>query len=262
MNFTKVKYERRGYGAWIILDDPDNLNAISPELIAECGAALTMAEADTDIRAIVLTGTGRAFCAGANLKQRASELAGSADVVFSQFLLPLKQLLRRYRESPKPIIAAVNGICMAGGMETILCCDLVVAAESAVLGDQHATFGLLPAVGGAQGLLRNVGMMRAKEMMFTGGRYSAEQLMDWGIVNEVAPTDKLEEVVQKYVDNLAERSPSGIARMKQMINDEVEMPWDVATKYELALLGGHFATGDPTEGLQAFIEKRKPDFRS
>jgi len=261
MTYSAIKYERRGCAGWIIYNDPDNMNAITPTQIAEVGQALTEAERDAQVRAVVLTGTGRAFCAGANLKRNNQMLSEDADMVVREFLQPLKLLLRRLRESPKPIIAAINGYCMAGGMETLLCCDLVVAAEEAVLGDQHATFGLLPAVGGAQGLVRSLGMGRAKEMMFMGGRYTAQQLCDWGLVNKVVPLAELHSAAQAYAEHLGERSPAGLSRMKQMANDEVEMPWDAATRYELAITFGHFFTGDVQEGMQAFIEKRKPKFR-
>jgi len=261
-NYSLIRYERRGAGAWIIYDDPDNLNALSPALIAEVGEALTVAERDPEAKAIVLTGAGRAFCAGANLKGVSTLLADGEQRVVNEFLIPLKLLLRRLRETRKPVIAAVNGFCMAGGMETLLCCDLVVAAEGAAMGDQHATFGLLPAVGGAQGLIRTLGMMRAKEMMFTGGRYTAEQLHEWGLVNKVVPAAQLHDAVQYFVDQLAQRSPSGLACMKQMANDEADMPWDIATRYELALTFGHLYSGDVQEGTQAFAEKRKPAFKT
>ena len=261
MSFSAIKYERRGCAGWIIYNDPDNMNAITPTQIAEVGEALTEAERDAQVRVVVLTGSGRAFCAGANLKRNNQMLSVDAEMVVREFLQPLKLLLRRLRESPKPIIAAVNGFCMAGGMETLLCCDLVVAAEEAVLGDQHATFGLLPAVGGAQGLVRTLGMARAKEMMFMGGRYTARQLYDWGLVNKVVPLAELHSATQALAEHLGERSAAGLARMKQMANDEPEIPWDAATRYELALTIGHFSTGDVQEGMQAFIEKRKPKFR-
>ncbi|MFT3755675.1 MAG: enoyl-CoA hydratase/isomerase family protein [Pseudoxanthomonas sp.] len=260
MSLERVKYERRGAGAWIIYNDPDNMNAISLELIADIGEALTLAEDDPQVRAIVLTGSGKAFCAGANLRMANDLLAQSPEILARKFLMPLKQLLRRVRECPKPVIAAVNGVCMAGGMETILCCDMVVAVEGALMGDQHATFGLLPAVGGAQGLIRTVGMLRAKEMLFTGGRYSAEELHQWGLVNKVVPVAELDSTVSALVEHLAQRSPAGLARMKQMANDESDMSWDVATRYEQALVLGHLFGGDVAEGLNAFAEKRKPVF--
>ena len=116
-------------------------------------------------------------------------------------------------------------------------------------------------MGGAQGLVRTLGMMRAKEMMFTGGRYTAQELHQWGLVNKVVPAAELERATQELAEHLAQRSHAGLARMKQMANDEAEMPWDAATRYELALTVGHFGNGDVQEGMQAFAEKRKPKFR-
>lgn len=261
MTSSLIRYERHGCGAWIIFDDPENLNAISPALIAQVGDALAHADADAEVRAIVLSGSGRAFCGGANLKVIKELLSDDVERVVEEFLMPLKTLLRRLRESPKPVVAAVNGICMAGGMETILCCDFIIAAEGAVMGDQHATYGLLPAVGGAQGLIRSVGMMRAKEMLLTGGRYTAEQLHAWGLINKVVPHAELRQATQEAVEHLGQRSRRGLARMKQMVNDEAEMPWEAATRYELSLVFSHLFLGDPQEGLAAFSEKRKPSFR-
>lgn len=255
-----VTFERKGPAAWIAFNDPDNLNALSPALIAASVAALAEAERDPDVRAIVLTGTGRAFSAGANLREISGLFADGPEAVSREFLEPLKQFLRAVRESRKPVIAAVNGICMAGGMETILCCDMVVAAESAVIGDQHAVFGLLPAIGGAQGLIRTVGLMRAKEMLMTGGRYSAAQLQEWGLVNRVVPDGQLAGEVQKLAETLAQRSPGGLARMKQMANEEADMTWEQATRFELALIVGHLHGRDVGEGLAAFTEKRAPQF--
>lgn len=256
-----ITYERRGAGGWIILDNPDEMNAISPAWIAGIHEGLDRAEADGEVRAIVLTGKGKAFCAGADLKLNLAYLQEGPPTVVRRFLKPLTRLLGRIRSYPKPVIAAVNGYCLAGGLETVLCCDLVIASENAVLGDQHAIYGLLPAVAGAQSLGRIVGPMRAKEIMFSGDRYSARQMLDWGLVNKVVPHAELETEVQALVNRLAERSPEGLRRMKQMVNDEFEMPWEAATRYELSLAEAHLGGPDVQEGLQAFSQKRKPRFR-
>lgn len=253
--------EARGHSSWITLNDPDNLNTLTPELIAAVSAAVQQAEDDPNVRVLVLTGAGRAFCAGANLKRITGLIELGVDAVVGEFLQPLKLLARQLRDCPKPIIAAVNGICMAGGLETILCCDLVVAADDAVIGDQHSIFGLLPAIGGAQGLLRNVGAMRAKEMLFTGGRFTPHQLLDWGLVNKVVPRADLDDTVQALADTLGERSPAGLARMKQMVNEQGDMSWDAAARYDLSLVTSHLFGGDLNRGLQAFVQKQKPEFQ-
>lgn len=255
-----VLYERRGAGGWIILNRPQEMNAISPSWIAEVGRVLTLAEEDHDVRAIVITGRGKAFCAGADLKANLAFLEKGSATIVQRFLQPLSDLLRRMRNCPKPVIAAVNGYCMAGGLETALCCDLIIAAESAFFGDQHSIYGLLPAIGGAQGLGRNLGPMRAKEIMFMGDRYSAQQFYDWGLVNKVVATANLEKETEAMVERLAERSPAGLRRMKQMVNDEFEMHWESAARYELSLTEAHLGGRDVREGLEAFVQKRKPRF--
>jgi enoyl-CoA hydratase/carnithine racemase len=209
---------------------------------------------------VVLTGTGNAFCAGADLKFVRS-LEGDATATVERFLQPLSNLLRRLRQFRRPVIAAVNGHCVAGGLETVLCCDLVVAAEDgAVFSDGHSRFGLLPAVGGALGLARAVGPFKAKEMLFTAGRYSAQEMAAAGLVNRVVPDSDLHKATEDLVAELAERSPLGLRRMKEMVNDGLDMTWELAARYELTVSGRHLTSGVPDEGMRAFIERRPPRF--
>lgn len=257
--FRTLRYERRGAGAWLIMTRPEEMNAISPALIEDIGAALSHAEADDTVRALVLTGTGNAFCAGADLKFTSS-LDGDTTAIVNRVLQPLSDLIRRIRAFRAPVIAAVNGHCVAGGLETVLCCDLVVAAENAVFCDGHSRYGLLPAVGGALGLARAVGPFKAKEMLFTGGRYSARQMEAAGLVGRVVPDEDLHKATEELVAELAERSPLGLRRMKEMVNDGMETPWDVAARHELTVAERHFASGVPAEGMQAFTERRRPVF--
>jgi enoyl-CoA hydratase/carnithine racemase len=239
---------------------PEEMNAISPALIGDISAALSEAETDERVRVVVLTGTGNAFCAGADLKFVRS-LNGDATAIVNQFLQPLSDLLRRLRQFRKPVIAAVNGHCVAGGLETVLCCDLVVAAQDgAVFCDGHSRYGLLPAVGGALGLARAVGPFKAKEMLFTGGRYTAGQMEAAGLVNRVVPDAELQAATDELVSELAQRSPLGLRRMKEMVNDGLELPWDVAARYELTVAERHLHSDVPNEGLLAFAERRAPRF--
>ncbi len=261
MDYRDIVFERRGAGAWIVFNRPERMNPITPELIREMDSALSEAEADPDVRAVVVTGTGNAFCAGAELKNAKSLVEGGSSGIVDDFLVPVSLLLRRLRAFPKPVIAAVNGYCMAGGLETVLCCDLVVAAESAVFSDAHARYGLLPAVGGAQGLARTVGPFKAKEMLFTADRFTARDMLAAGLVNRVVPDAELQRATQALVDTLAARSPAGLRRMKQMVNDGIEVPWDVAARLELLMAEVHTRSDDVREGLAAFAEKRQPKFR-
>ena len=261
MNFSEIAYECRGRGACIRLARPKALNTLTPTMVRECNAALDQALADPNVIAIVLTGTGRAFCAGADLKflndlpedQRTSSTAA--------FLESVLQLMLRLEKLPKPVICAVNGLATGGGMELLLCCDLVVAAKSARLGDGHANFGLLPGGGASARLPRKIGPTRAKYLLFTGELVPASDLVEAGLVNEIAEDVELDGAVDLLVDKLSNKSPLGLSRMKTLVDDGLEQPKEVALRAELVAGGLHAHSFDMQEGIAAFNEKRTPQFR-
>lgn len=262
MNYQTLLFEIKDAGAWVTFNRPEAMNALTVAFIEEMTQVIAEVKANPQVRALVLTGSGRAFCAGADLKASLAlkEKEGPM-ATFNHFLVPLQEMLRELRRMPKPVIAAVNGFCMAGGLETALVCDLIIAAESAKFSDAHARFGLLPAIGGAQGLARALGPFKAKEMLFTADHFPAEVMRQAGLVNRVVPDGQLHSATEALVAQLAQRSPAGLARMKQMVNDEIEMPWEHAARYELSINGNHLATSkDLMEGLRAFSQKRQPDF--
>ncbi|HEY0936267.1 MAG TPA: enoyl-CoA hydratase/isomerase family protein, partial [Trebonia sp.] len=159
-----VRYRRPGAGGWLTLNRPARRNALTPQLIRDFHRALDACDADPAVRAVVITGAGDAFCAGADLdyfNARLDEPGGCARFT-AELLDPLWSLLRRLRDSPRPVIAAVNGACFAGGIELLVTCDLVIAAETAVFCDAHSLRGLAPALGGAAGLVAAVGAPRAR----------------------------------------------------------------------------------------------------
>jgi enoyl-CoA hydratase len=261
MRFTDIEYEVRGSGAWIRLNRPDALNTLSPNLVDEFGLALDHAHDDTQVVAIVITGTGRAFCAGADLKflgdlpedQRASGTAA--------FLEKTLELMLRIEKFSKPVICAVNGISTGGGTEMLLCCDLVIASKSAKIGDGHGNFGLLPGGGASARLPRKVGVTRAKYLLFTAELLPATDHLASGLINEVAEDDDLVAAVDRLVAKLATKSPLALYRTKVLVDDGMEQPKDIALRFELMAGALHATSFDMQEGVSAFNEKRKPIFQ-
>ncbi len=258
MTYRNLLYERRGQGLWITLNRPDALNALDPDTSRELGQALSVAEEDKEVRALVLTGKGRAFCAGADLKfVNGARKEEGGHAMFS-FVADLMGVMNQLEAFPKPVIAAVNGLALAGGLELVLCCDLVIAAESAKLGDAHANFGLIPGGGGSIRLPRKIGPTRAKYLLFTGEFLPASELLSTGLVNQVVPDDQLESAVQAVVEKMASKSPLGLKRMKALVNDGWDQPLDSALRLEVLALEAHWHSRDIREGLAAFNEKRTP----
>lgn len=259
-NVGDVAYEIRGPAAWIRLDRPDAMNSLSPEVIAGLDDALGRARTDDDVRVVVVTGTGRAFCAGADLKAIRSMSEDDPARNTLAFLKDAGKVFDGLEAFPKPSIAAVNGLALAGGLELVLCCDLVIAAESAKLGDAHANFGLIPGGGGSIRLPRKVGPTMAKYLLFTGEFLPAADLVASGLVNEVIPDEQLTERVDRLVEVIASKSPLGLNRMKQLVNDGLDQPVATGVRLELLASEAHASSLDVAEGLAAFQEKRPPRF--
>jgi enoyl-CoA hydratase/carnithine racemase len=253
-----VLVEVRGHAVWITLNRPTALNAITPNMVAGITSALTLAE-DPVIKAVVLMGTGRAFCAGADLKYVNSATQGDAPAA-TRFLDSVLDMMARLETCPRPVIAAVNGLALAGGLELVLCCDLVIAARSAKLGDAHANFGLLPGGGSSVRLPRKIGPTRAKYLLFTGDFVPADDLVACGLVNEVVDDAELAAAVERLVAKLGSKSSLVLRRMKALVADGLEQPKDVALRFELLASELHAQSHDMKEGLAAFEQKRKPSF--
>lgn len=268
----QVLSERRADALWITLNRPDAMNAITPALIGGIAQALDLAQVCDDVRAVVLTGAGRAFCCGVDLKSVPLPVPPGADEpaalrgdarsdAFQRFLEDLGMLLTRLERFPKPVLAAVNGLALAGGLELVLCCDIVLAARSARFGDAHAKFGLLPGGGGSVRLPRKIGVNRALHMMFSGAHESAASMQLAGLVNEVVDAAQLEAAVQDLVTVLARKSPLGLRRMKALVHEGLEQPAAAALRQELLVSAMHAHSHDMREGLAAFQQgKREPRF--
>lgn len=260
MSYSCILYETRDRAAWITLNRPDHLNAVNDVLADELCAAVAVAESDDDIRVVVLTGAGRAFCAGADLKHVRGVLGSGDPETVRRFMRWARNAFARVAQCEKPLIAAVNGIAAAGGCELILACDLVIAAESAQIGDAHANYGLLPGGGSAARLPRKIGPTRAKYLLYTGEFLPAATLRDWGLVNDVVPDGELMAAAEALAAKLTAKSPLVLRRMKTMVDDGLESTLDAALRLETTVWEGHATAEDFAEGLAAFTEKRTPNY--
>jgi enoyl-CoA hydratase len=226
----ELRYEKRAPAAWIRLDRPAALNSLTARMIADLQVALDEAESAPDVRVLVITGAGRAFCAGADLKDMASADGSGGAAAHMGFLRRVAAAFRRIETFPKPVIAAVNGYALAGGLELALCCDLIVATRSAQLGDAHANYGLIPGGGASVRLPRKIGVNRAKYLLYTGTYLPAQTLEEWGLVNQVVDDEALEGCVTELAELLAKKSPLGLARMKQLVEDGLAQPVESAVR--------------------------------
>lgn len=259
---TTVLVERRGAIASIRLNRPKALNALTIQMIDEFSATLLGLKSDKSLCAIILTGSERAFSAGADLKalEMREDGRGFASGPGS-FVERLNTFLCTLEEFPLPVIAAVRGWAMAGGLEIVLACDLVIAGESARFGDAHANYGLLPGGGSSVRLPRKVGEMRAREMMFTGDSFTAADMKLAGLVTKVVHDDKVETEAHTLADKLAQRSPAGLRRMKTLLLQSQEQPKPSALAAEQLQWALHASSDDLREGILAFREKRTPRFK-
>jgi enoyl-CoA hydratase/carnithine racemase len=242
----------------IILNRPDQLNAISPELLEDLDRACAAIEEDPRVRVATLTAAGRAFCAGADLRA-VRELAPDP-ARWRAFMRLWHRVFDRLEALPVPVIAGVHGLALAGGLELVLVADLVVADEAARLGDQHANFGLIAGGGGSQRLPRLLGARRAKELMLLGGWLSAAEAQAWGLVNRVAPAGTMGTVVEELAAALAVKSVSAARTVKTLVNRAFDLDLASGLEMERELAGAHMRGPDAAEGLRAFAEKRKPVF--
>ena len=251
-----VVRERRGHVEILRLNRPEAKNAISPEVSQTMAALLDDAEADPEVRAVVVTGTGDVFCAGADLKVVAQGRALEISQAKGNFAGLVK------RDFPKPLIAAVQGAALAGGFEIVLACDLVVAAEEARFGIPEVSRGLLAAAGGLIRLPKRIPMALALELAMTGDPISAQRAFELGLVNRLVPRDQVLDTAVALADRIGENSPVAVRMSRQLMKDAAETTESEGWKLTAAYGADVFASGDAIEGSTAFAEKRKPIWNS
>ncbi len=258
--FQTIIYEKKNGVATITLNRPEAMNAINRTMFMEIGQSLDDAEQDKSISVVVMKGAGRAFCAGVDLKFATEELKTLQDQQ-DLFRLGNQMALEKMEGLSKVVIAQVHGPCLAGGFEMMMAADLVVAAEDAKIGDQHINVGLFGGGGCVYRLSLLVGMRKAKELVLTGKRLSGTEAAALGLVNQAVPFDKLDSAVAALAAELSTKSPVALKLSKWYIN-RVSMV-NAGTSLELAIMYSLIdsTSEDKEEGMKAFLEKRKPNFK-
>jgi 2-(1,2-epoxy-1,2-dihydrophenyl)acetyl-CoA isomerase len=261
MNLETVTYETAGGVATITMDRPDALNALSRQLTTDLTAAITKAVAD-GARAVVVTGNGRAFCSGGDLREMKAmaETEGRLEAFLEGPLEALHELVRLIRETPVPFVAAVNGVCAGAGVNVALACDMVIAADDATFREAFVRVGLTPDCGGTFFLPRAIGEKRAAEMFMTGDAVNAPRAVEIGMINSVVPAADLMAEAGKLAEKFAAAPTGAIGRIKKMLNASAsnDLTTQLALEHECQIESAR--SNDFKEGLAAFFEKRPPNF--
>jgi enoyl-CoA hydratase len=255
MGYEYILVEKEGAVGIVTLNRPKVLNALNPALMKELAEALETLDGDPELRVIILTGGEENFAAGADIKEMVTR-----DAV--QMMQGVHgNAWQRIRKITKPMIAAVSGYALGGGCELVMCCDIVIASESAKFGQPEIKLGIIPGAGGTQRLPRVVGKHRAMEMVLLGNFIDATQAERWGLVNRVVPKGQVIAEAKKLAAELAKRPPLAVKMAKQAILHGLNVDLESGLVIESQCFNLLFATEDKTEGMKAFIEKREAHFK-
>jgi enoyl-CoA hydratase len=256
MNYETVIVSKEGMVGVITLNRPQALNALSTKMVGELISALDEFGKDDGIRSVVIAGNDRAFSAGADIKEMADMTA--VQMVMGEHFFPLWDKVGHY---PKPIVGALTGFALGGGLELAMSLDILIAAETAQLGQPEINIGVIPGGGGTQRLTRAVGKSKAMEMILTDKRIGAEEAKTLGLVSRVVPKEACVEEAKKVAAQIASKSPVAIKLAKMSINKAFEMGLSDGLDFERELFYMLFSSEDAKEGMHAFMDKRKPEFR-
>ena len=256
MAYETLIVEIEDYVALIRLNRPDALNALNTKLMQELAQAVTAADKNPAVRCMILTGSEKAFAAGADVKEMAGK--GFADVYGADLFGPEAEAINRAR---KPIIAAVSGYCLGGGCELAMMCDFILASDTAKFGQPEINLGICAGMGGTQRLTRAVGKAKAMDMNLTGRFMDAAEAERCGLVSRVYPAKSLMEEAMKAAQKIVEKSLLSVMAIKESVNRAQETSLREGLLFERRTFHALFATEDQTEGMAAFLEKRTPQFR-
>ncbi len=258
MEFKNIHVKREGAVAVVTIDREKALNALNAETIAELQQFFRSHWTDRELHCVVITGAGpKAFVAGADIKELSElDVRGATDTSMRGLYL-----MKSLENFPCPVIAALNGFALGGGCELALACDFRLASENAKLGQPEINLGIIPGYGGTQRLARLVGRGKAKELIFTGDMVDAKEAHRIGLVDEVYPADQLMDKAMEMANKIAAKGPIAMAAAKELINRGLDVNLSAGCDLEKVNFGTVLATADSKEGLKAFMEKRKPEFK-
>ncbi|NJM25631.1 MAG: enoyl-CoA hydratase [Bacteroidia bacterium] len=252
MEYIKVNDNHTTGVALIELNRPKELNALNLQLMGELRDTLQRLDKDDNVRVIIITGNEQAFAAGADIKQMADKSA------VDMLLIDQFSTWDQIRKTKKPIIAAVSGFALGGGCELAMTCDMIIASETARFGQPEIKIGVMPGAGGTQRLTRAIGKAKAMELVLTGRFISADDALSYGLINKVVPVEMYLHEATTLAVEIAQQSPVAIQLAKEAVNRSFETHLDEGLSFERKNFYLTFASADQKEGMQAFIEKRKP----
>jgi len=254
---TVLVKREKGVGI-LTLNRTESMNSVSRGMLAELFGAIDELRHDEDLRTVIITGAGeKAFCSGADLKERTTMTPAEV----RRYIQTIRNVFTLVEEMPVPVICAINGVALGGGTELALSCDIRIAADSARMGLTETSLAIIPGAGGTQRLPRIIGMARAKEMIFTADRIDAARALEIGLVNRVVPLASLMEASLEMASRIAACGPVAIRMAKRSINKGMQMDLASAMAFETTCYDVLIPTEDRLEGLAAFKEKRKPDYK-
>lgn len=254
--FGTLKYEVKNGIAYVTVDRPDSLNALSKEVLSELQEAFEKLDADPDVKVSILTGEGRAFAAGADI----SQMVGLSGLEGQEMMKQGAGVMNCIENISKPVIAAVNGYALGGGCELAMACDIRVASEKAQFGQPEVNLGIIPGFGGTQRLPRLAGKGMGKYMIMTADYINAEEALRIGLVEKVVPHDDLMSSCEDIAVKIMQKAPVAIKAAKLAINHGISLDLHDAIAFEGEACGAPFCSEDRIEGMRAFLDKRKAEF--
>ncbi|MFA8439038.1 enoyl-CoA hydratase [Pueribacillus sp. YX66] len=255
---TTILFDVQNNLATITLNRPEAANAFSKQLLCELKEILEEIKYNPSIRAVIITGSGdKVFCAGADLKER----TGMSEIEVKQTVFQIRQVVNLVEQLPNPVIAAINGVALGGGLELALACDIRIAIENAEVGLTETSLAIIPGAGGTQCLPRLIGLGKAKELIFTACKVEAREAKEFGLIEYVVEKEKLLNKAHEIAEKIAENGPIAVAQAKLAVNKGIQVDLQTGLEIEQMAYAITIPTKDRIEGLTAFKEKRKPQYK-